>query len=149
MTQEEKRAKNRESQRKYRLRHPEKVKEANARHRAKHPERRKELQRKSYYDNYAHSMFKTAQKRAKTSNREFTITVEDIVIPENCPIFDRPFIYGGGPSNKDNSPSLDRIDSNGGYTPDNIRVISFRANRHKGDMTKEEAIKLAERAFED
>lgn len=148
MTQEEKRAKWREYRKEYRLKNPEKVREAETRHRNKHPERRKELQRKSYYSNYANSMLKAARKRAKDFNLEFTITLEDIRIPENCPIFDKPFIYGGGRADKDYSPSLDRKDSSAGYTPDNIRVISFRANKHKGNMTKEEATKLAERAFE-
>ena len=41
------------------------------------------------------------------------------------------------------SPSLDRIDPTGGYTPDNIRVISYRANWIKNDGTLDEHQKIA------
>jgi hypothetical protein len=34
--------------------------------------------------------------------------------------------------------SVDRIDNNSGYTKDNIKVISFRANRLKSNGTLEE-----------
>jgi predicted RND superfamily exporter protein len=36
------------------------------------------------------------------------------------------------------TPSLDRIDSKKGYTPDNVWVISHRANQIKNDATIEE-----------
>jgi hypothetical protein len=37
----------------------------------------------------------------------------------------------------DGSPSLDRIDPGQGYVPGNVRVISDRANRLKGDRSIE------------
>lgn len=58
----------------------------------------------------------------------FTISVEDIVIPAYCPVFGTPLT----------SPSLDRFDNDQGYTPDNIRVISRRANLIKSDATADE-----------
>lgn len=39
---------------------------------------------------------------------------------------------------RENAPSLDRIDSDKGYTRDNTRVISNRANTLKNNMTLEE-----------
>jgi hypothetical protein len=39
---------------------------------------------------------------------------------------------------RENSPSIDRIDSTKGYTPDNIQIISWKANRIKGYATLQE-----------
>ena len=74
-----------------------------------------------------------ARERAKQRGWEFSITKEDIVIPEKCPLLGITII----PKAKDrcHSPSLDRIDSSRGYTPDNIQVVSSRANTLKNDAT--------------
>ena len=48
----------------------------------------------------------------------------------------------GGPTH--NSPSVDRIDPKKGYTPDNIRVISWRANSLKSDASLKELQVLVE-----
>lgn len=89
------------------------------------------------------AMLHRAKRRAKQSNIEFNITVEDIVIPKLCPILNIPLISD---SNKitDNSASLDRIDSSKGYIKGNVGVISFRANTIKSNATYEELIKVAE-----
>jgi hypothetical protein len=39
---------------------------------------------------------------------------------------------------RETSPSIDRIDSTKGYTPDNIQIISWKANRVKGYATLQE-----------
>lgn len=74
--------------------------------------------------------------------------LKEIDIPDRCPIFDIPLNYdgceGSGWTRSDNSPSLDRIDSNKDYTVDNIQIISWRANRIKNDSTPEELRKLAD-----
>jgi hypothetical protein len=71
-----------------------------------------------------------ARVRAKEKNLEFTITVNDIKIPKFCPLLDISLEVGTKYCQQ-NSPSLDRIDPRKGYTPDNIWVISFRANTIK------------------
>jgi len=81
-----------------------------------------------------YSIWNSAKKRAKNKNLNFDIQIEDIKIPTECPILGVKLEYGGG----DNGPSLDRIDPNGGYTVDNIWVISAKANRIKNDATAEE-----------
>lgn len=78
-----------------------------------------------------------AKSRCKTNGREFTITVEDVkrVDTDFCPLLEIPIyrypIATGADRTmkiKPDSKSLDRIDSSKGYTPDNIRVISWQAN---------------------
>ena len=75
--------------------------------------------------------------RAKKSGLEFDISIEDIIIPEVCPVFGTPFERL---SNKlcDTSPTLDRIDSSKGYIKGNIKVISWRANRLKSNASLHE-----------
>lgn len=90
-------------------------------------------------------MWRRAKARCKKSGREFTIVVEDIVIPSHCPILGIPLVCKTGRSGGDpNSPSLDRIDSTKGYTPDNIVVVSHLANMMKSSATPEQLIKFAE-----
>lgn len=81
-----------------------------------------------------------AKSRAKERGLEFSLTLEDIKIPEVCPILGIPLQQGGG--RFWNSPSLDRIDSSKGYLKENVHVISGRANILKRDGTLEELTKL-------
>ena len=78
-------------------------------------------------------MLLSARKRAKERGLEFSLTPEDVPVPSHCPVLGIPMTFGSKDWN--NSPSLDRIDPKKGYTPDNVRVISFRANRIKCDAT--------------
>jgi hypothetical protein len=61
----------------------------------------------------------------------FSISVQSIVIPATCPVLGIPIVLGERRS--DNSPSLDRLVPEKGYVPGNVRVISDKANRLKGD----------------
>ena len=89
-------------------------------------------QKKQYrLENPEKIMLRSAKKRSKKAGLAFDIKLEDVEIPTRCPLLGIPLIVGGG----HNSPSLDRIDSAGGYTRDNIWVISNRANRIKSDAT--------------
>ena len=85
-------------------------------------------------------MVYAARNRACMGGLECTITVDDIVIPETCPVLGIPLFarIGAGRSSRDqveNSPSLDRIDNSKGYIPNNIAVISMRANMIKNNAT--------------
>ncbi len=84
-----------------------------------------------------HKLWKDAKKRSIEFELEFNITIDDIIIPENCPILGiKLFNTPKKPTN--NTPSLDRINPVLGYIKGNIRVISVRANRLKQDSTIEE-----------
>lgn len=74
---------------------------------------------------------------ASRRDKDFALEIQDIHIPATCPILGIPLVKGNK-TMTDNSPSLDRVDSSKGYTKDNIRVISFRANRLKNSFSIEE-----------
>jgi hypothetical protein len=90
------------------------------------------------------SLFYAAKARAKQRDIDFTITKDDIEVVEYCPILDikleRKLSGSKGP--QDCSPTLDRIDPAKGYTPNNIRVISYKANRYKNNMDRKIIQKL-------
>lgn len=84
-------------------------------------------------------MWQRAKQRAKRLGREFNLRPEDIVIPEVCPVLGLRLVTHKGKSGAfPDSPALDRIDNARGYTLDNVRVISQRANQMKGDASAEE-----------
>lgn len=83
------------------------------------------------------SQLNQAKRRAAAHGWDFNLTKQDIVIPDTCPVLGIPLLRTDGRLN-DSSPTIDRIDSTRGYTVDNIRVISWRANRLKSDATIEE-----------
>lgn len=84
-------------------------------------------------------MHQRAKQRCRKSGREFTIAVSDIHIPDRCPILGIAINMNSGRSGAyANSPSLDRIDNSKGYTPDNIWVISQKANAMKGSASNQE-----------
>ncbi len=109
---------------KWQKEHPESCRERTKRWRDKDPRRK---------------LLSDARGRAKRKGIEFSIKVEDIVIPERCPVFGLPFQVGeGAGGHTPMSPSLDRVDSSRGYVPGNVQVISYRANTIKNDATLEE-----------
>ena len=82
-----------------------------------------------------------SKQRAKDKNREHTITVEDVksIYPKDgcCPIFGMKLEFNNA-GFRETSPSIDRIDSTKGYTPNNIQIISWKANRIKGYASTQE-----------
>lgn len=91
-----------------------------------------------------------ARQNAKVKGKEFSITLDDIVIPEICrylkiplTIFN-PYEKRGAGYCRDSQISIDRIDSTKGYIPGNIEIISCLANRMKNSATKEQLIQFAQ-----
>lgn len=82
-----------------------------------------------------------SRNRARREGTEFTISLKDIVFPDKCPITNEKMVHSNRIHFK-TSPSLDRIDNTKGYIPGNVRVISYKANSRKGDLTLEEIKKL-------
>lgn len=110
----------------WRLRNPEKVREIGKLYARK--------RRQTHKLNY---LLSGAKARALAKGLEFSITLDDLSIPDVCPVFGH-LISAGVEKRSDSSPSIDRIDPKKGYVPGNVRVISWRANRLKSDMSLEE-----------
>jgi len=87
--------------------------------------------------NPAKYLWKHAKRRAKEKKLPFTITIEDIKVPEYCPVLGLKLIQGDGKVH-DASPTLDKIIPSLGYIPENIIVMSKRANTLKSNGTLEE-----------
>jgi hypothetical protein len=86
--------------------------------------------------------------RAKKVSKSLRIyLVDNLEVPDVCPALGITLNYDGqetsGWTRTDNSPSIDRIDSNKGYELGNIQILSWRANRIKNDSTPEELMKIA------
>ena len=89
------------------------------------------------------AMLREARRRAKERGVEFNIRPDQIEWPGDglCPIKGVLLEKNKGLVMA-NSPSLDRVHSHLGYIPGNVRVLSWRMNNLKGDLTTEEAENL-------
>lgn len=90
------------------------------------------------------AMLNRSKSRAKRKGFEHNIELDDISIPDNCPLLGIPLIKGED-SVQENSPTLDRIDSSKGYIKGNVWVISYKANTIKSNATPEELLTIATR----
>lgn len=105
--------------------------------------RKKKFKDKYYAEKYEVFILNRCRTRARRSNLEFNIELSDIVIPEVCPVLGIPLIRGKDKASI-NSPSVDRIDPNCGYTKGNIQIISNLANMMKNNATPEQLINFAQ-----
>lgn len=95
-------------------------------------------QREEYRkNNPAKIVLTNAKANAKKRNLPFNLELEDIIVPEFCPVLGVKLIPAQG-IKTDNSPSLDRLIPELGYVKGNVRVISLRANQIKSNGTIEE-----------
>ena len=89
--------------------------------------------------NKRYKIWESAKKRSKKNNILFTLSVKDIPdIPSYCPILGIKIISNTKAGPLDSSPSIDRVQSELGYVPGNVRIISNRANRLRNDANIEE-----------
>jgi len=99
---------------------------------------------KEYYrKNVSKRLIQNARNRAERDGIEFALVVEDIVVPATCPVLGITIEVGDNGWHA-GSPTIDRWDNNKGYTAENCRVISWRANSLKHDATVEELEKVLE-----
>ena len=93
---------------------------------------------------WAKDAIANAKKRAKQANVECTITREWLLenLVEVCPLLEIKLEYSATKYGN-NCASIDRIDSTRGYTVENSKIISAKANRIKNNATIEEIQLLA------
>lgn len=102
-------------------------------------------QAKDFYENNrAKRLLIKSKETAKNSGLEHSITLEDIIIPEYCPVLGVKLTATLGEGQVQTNASIDRIDSTKGYVKGNVQVISRKANTMKSNATKEELIKFGE-----
>lgn len=77
--------------------------------------------------------------RARQKNIEFSITEEDLTVPDVCPILGTKFEY-----NTPYAMSVDRIDPSLGYVKNNIQILSRKANVMKSNATIKELVEFAD-----
>lgn len=97
--------------------------------------------RKDSFEWRIQQLVHAAKARARAKGRDFAITLDDVLglYPEDgcCPVFGFEMVFGDS-NDRECSPSIDRIDSELGYTSDNIQILSWKANRMKADFTLNE-----------
>lgn len=86
-------------------------------------------------------MLSHAKHRAKRNQLPFDIDINDIVIPDRCPVLGIEISFSVG---IDHRPSIDRVKNDLGYVKGNIIIVSWRANRLKNDASPSELKMLAE-----
>jgi hypothetical protein len=96
--------------------------------------------RKHTQENQVMRLWSCAKQRARKQGLPFTIRQEDIIIPAECAYLSVPLTNISGSGRVPTNASIDRIDSNKGYTKENIQVISDLANRMKQNATAEQLI---------
>lgn len=93
--------------------------------------------KEAYWGNNQKRIFTACRKRCKAGGVPFDLTFDDVAIPEVCPVLGLPLSNDRNQS-RDFRPSIDRVDNQKGYTKDNTRIISHRANRIKSDASIDE-----------
>lgn len=91
--------------------------------------------------------FQAAKKRAVSKNLDFNIDLEYLknIAVDVCPVFGTLLNWGhNGNGLTQNSPSLDRIIPEKGYTKGNLRFVSNLANNMKQNATPEQLHQFAD-----
>lgn len=123
---------------------PEKVKEYARKTALKRTDVQKQAIRDWEVKNPERVLLRVARNRARRDGLEFSLTLEDVVIPEFCPLLGlRIEARRGGHGPKDQSPSLDRLDNQQGYVKGNVWVISWLANKMKATASREQLLTFA------
>lgn len=97
--------------------------------------------------NPAKNMLRSARCRAKRYGTPFTLTLEDVSVPEACPCCKLPMEFGSM-ADRANSPSLDQIIPRLGYTRENCIVICFGCNTKKSDSSPEQLYAIADYIYQ-
>lgn len=88
------------------------------------------------------ALLNRARARARKKKVPFNLVLDDIVVPEFCPVLGMRLVFGDGHSTPA-SPTVDRLKPGLGYVRGNIQVMSHRANTIKSNATAEEIEKVA------
>jgi hypothetical protein len=97
-----------------------------------------------YRENPEKVLLSGCKQRAKKKGLPFNLDLEDVIIPEKCPVLGIKMAHNRGRSGPSwSSPTVDRIVPEKGYTKGNVKVISNRANFVKSNATADELMAIA------
>lgn len=99
---------------------------------------------RKWRERWSHNQVVAKRSLSKKKNLPFDIEESDLVIPDICPVLGIPIYFSEGHGPKPNSPSIDRLKPELGYTKGNVNIISQKANRIKNDATLDELKKVYE-----
>lgn len=151
-TPEEKLAKAREKNRLWREANRDKAREASKRwherNRAENRERVAETTARYRQGQASRYWLKVLGNRAEKQGRAFDLTEEflsSLLAPMVCAATGLALRYDWNGEGRTNpwAPSVDRIDSAGGYTMDNVRVVCWAYNMAKNDWADDVVLALA------
>jgi hypothetical protein len=96
---------------------------------------------KNKIQNPGNYLWAIAKRRAKEDSKPFSISKEDVRVPEFCPVLGVKLEFTKGMYSP-NAPSIDCFIPELGYVKGNINVISHKANTMKSSATPDEIEKL-------
>jgi len=97
----------------------------------------KEARKENHRKDPRKVMLSHARSRAKRYGVPFSITKDDLLVPDLCPLLAIPLQV----SNKHlspNSPTIDRLITDKGYVKGNVMIISAKANTAKSNLSLQE-----------
>lgn len=142
----------REKNKVWREKNREKAREASkrwhAKHREENRERVKEVTAKYRQGKAARYWYKLLLNRSEKQGRAFDLTegfLQELLEPMVCTVTGRPLSYDWEGEGRTNpwAPSVDRLESSGGYTMDNVRVVCWAYNMAKNDWSDDVVVELA------
>jgi hypothetical protein len=93
-------------------------------------------------------IWERSKQSAQERKLDFNIDVDDVIIPEYCPLLSCKLTFTYTQENRDTYYSIDRINSNLGYVKGNIQVMSLKANTMKNSATQNELLIFAKNIIE-
>jgi len=136
----------REARRRFSAKHPERARQGWKRYAERNPDKRREqvLRHREKYP--ARHLLRYTRTRARIYGREFTLTEQwiDEGLKLGCALSGLTFDLSRGRHARTRilGPSVDRIDCEKGYTPDNCRLICVGLNCGMADWGWKEAVDL-------
>lgn len=94
--------------------------------------------------NFERQIFNLAYARSRQYGVPFTITLDDIVIPEYCPYLNIKLTRIHGKKRVLSNASLDKIIPEKGYVKGNVQVISLLANMMKSSASIDQLLAFSE-----
>ena len=82
-------------------------------------------------------LLRSSKPRAIEEGVPHTISVEDIIINDNCPVCELPMSRSNIRGGTARSPTLDKVRPELGYVPGNVAVICKYCNSAKGSASAE------------